>query len=445
MSNIITKIRVRFLSKLDEHTLEVATKSAASIIVKVASMIIGLLISISLGNLIGAEGVGIIGLCNRIIGLLLVLALLGLPQVVVKQVAIAKNKNNYQQIGNVLFTASIINGFLSFLLSIVLIILSPWISNYFFNEPNLTIPLIVTAIVMPAQVFSRIYGSALIGYKKIWQSNLVDQALSALITGSLLLISWLCDVNITVNLVAIYYAVGRIVVTITVGGYWRTLFRFKGVRNFISKKLLKTSIPLLFVSVTLILASSIDTVMLGWLTDVTQVGYYTIALQLALLTSFFLQVANSVLMPKIAALYSSKKLEEMRIMVQKTTHYLIIIGVLMVGVFAVIGKPLLSLWGEDFKQAFSILIILSIGQFFNISSGPIGSILMMCNYEKVLRNITVVSLVLNIVLNYFLIKEFGGNGAAIATTITIGIIMALTSIFVKRKLGFFAFGKTTKK
>lgn len=440
MFRIISEIKARLLSKLDEHTFEVVTKSTASIIVKVASMIIGLLISISLGNLIGADGVGIIGLCNRIIGLLMVLALLGLPQVIVKQVAIAKNEDDYQQIGNVLFTVNIINGLLSFFLSIILIILSPWISNYFFNEPNLIIPLIVTAIVMPAQVFSRNYGSALIGYKKIWQSNLVDQALSALITGSLLLISWLCDINITVNLVAIYFAIGRIIVTITVGGYWRTLFQFRGIRSLISKKLLKTSIPLLFVSVTLILASSIDSVMLGWLTDVTQVGYYTIALQLALLTSFFLQVANSVLMPKIATLYSSKKIDEMRIMVQKTTRYLIVIGVIMVVVFSIIGKPLLSLWGEDFKQAFSILMILSIGQFFNISSGPIGSILIMCNYEKVLRNITLVSLILNIILNYFLIKEFGGNGAAIATAFTIGIMMALTTIFVKRKLGFFVFG-----
>ncbi|MDC1505114.1 oligosaccharide flippase family protein [Winogradskyella sp.] len=428
------------LLKLDNHTLEVVKKSSASIAVKIGGMLIGLVVSISLGYLIGADGVGIIGLSNRIVSLLMVLALLGLPQVIIKKVAIAKNESNFQQIGDVLHTVNIVMGLLSFLLTIILIVLSPWISNYIFNEPSLVIPLIISAIVMPAQVFSRIFGSALVGYKKIWQSNLVDQTLSAVVTGSLLLISWLCDVGITVNLVAVFYAVGRIVVTITVSGYWKTLYQFKGVKNFISKELLKTSIPLLFVSMTLLLASSIDAIMLGWLSNVTEVGYYTIALQLALLTSFFLQVANSVLMPKIAALYSSKKLNEMRIMVQRTTHYLILIGILMVGLFIIIGKPLLGLWGEEFKQAFSILIILSIGQFFNIASGPIGSLLIMCNYEKVLRNITITSLVLNVLLNYFLIKYYGANGAAIATAITIAIIMVLSSFFVKIKLGFFAFG-----
>ena len=441
MANIITKIRAKFFSKLDEHTLEVATKSVASIIVKVLSMVIGLLVSIALGNLIGANGVGIIGLSNKIVSLLMVLTLLGLPQVIIKQVAIAKDENNLGQIGHVLFTVNIVSGLLSIVLSTILILLSPWISNYIFKEPDLAIPLIITVIVMPAQIFSRIFGSALIGYKKIWQSNLVDQALSTFVTGSLLLITWLSQKEITVNLVAIYYAIGRVIVTITVGGYWKTLYQFKGVRTFIPKELLRTSIPLLFVSVTLLLTSSIDTLMLGWMSDVTEVGYYTIALQLALLTSFFLQVTNSVLMPKIAALYASKKLEEMRIMIQRTTHYLIIIGVFTVIVFAIIGRPLLSLWGEEFKQAFSILIILSVGQFFNIASGPIGSILIMCNYEKILRNITIASLVLNVVLNYFLIDEFGAKGAAIATAITIGIIMILSSIIVKIKLGFFTFLK----
>ena len=142
---------------LDVHTLEVVKKSASSISVKIVGMLIGLVISISLGQLIGADGVGIIGLSSRIVSLLMVLALFGLPQVIVKKIAIAKIENTFQKIGDVLHTAKIIMGLLSLLLTITLIILSPWISNYIFNEPSLVIPLIITVIVMPAQVFSRIF------------------------------------------------------------------------------------------------------------------------------------------------------------------------------------------------------------------------------------------------------------------------------------------------
>ncbi|MFT4684418.1 oligosaccharide flippase family protein [Candidatus Marifrigoribacter sp. Uisw_064] len=427
------------ISQLDEHTLEVLYKSISSTVVKVIGMIIGVLVSISLGHLIGAEGLGIIGLSNRITSLILVVALLGMPQVIIKEMAIAKSKNNLERIGNIIYTTSIINGVLSILLSTIFILLSPWIANVVFQESNLTYPLIVFIIIIPIQVFSRIFGSGLIAYKKIWQSNLVDQTLSVAITGLLLLFTWFLKIEITVNLIAIFYAIGRIFTMLTVGGYWSKMYRFNGVRSFIPKELLKTALPLLFVSMTLLLASSIDAIMLGWLSNVTQVGYYTVALQLALLTSFFLQVSNSIMMPKIAALYSAKSLAEMKGMIQKVTSLLIVIGVIAVLGFVLIGRPLLSLWGTEFTNAYSILIILSIGQFFNIASGPVGSILMMCNYEKVLRNITFVSLLLNVILNYLLISNFGANGAAMATAITIAVIMIISSYFIKKKLGYLPF------
>ncbi len=44
-------------SKLDIHTLEVVTKSVSSTIVKIVGMLIGLAVSVSLGNLIGAKGI----------------------------------------------------------------------------------------------------------------------------------------------------------------------------------------------------------------------------------------------------------------------------------------------------------------------------------------------------------------------------------------------------
>ena len=396
-------------------------------------MIIGLLVSIFLGRTIGADGLGVINLSHKIINILIVLGLVGMQQVIIKEVAIAKNKEDFQHIGDVMYTAYWINGGISIILSVSLIVISPWLANSIFKEPRLTFPLMVALLVMTPQIFSRIFSSALVGYRKIWQSNLVDQTLSTTVTGTLLLIAWLIKVHITINLVAIFYAIGRLIVTISIRVYWKSLFRFRGRRRKIRYELFKTSIPLMFVSMTLLLASSIDSIMLGWLSNVKEVGLYSVALQLALLTSFFLQVTNSVLMPKIAALYSEQKLAEI-------TRYLTLLGVLTVGIFIILGKYLLKLWGTEFIEAYTILIILSIGQFFNIASGPVGSILVMCNYEKILRNITIISLVINIILNYLLIGNYGAKGAAIATAFTIAIIMSVSTYFIKKRFGFLPFG-----
>jgi len=98
------------LATLDIHTLEVLRKSSASTVVKVAGMAIGLLVSVFLGRTIGAEGLGIINLSNRVVNILLVIGLLGMRQVIIKEVAIAHNKKNFAHIGNVMHTAYWLNG-----------------------------------------------------------------------------------------------------------------------------------------------------------------------------------------------------------------------------------------------------------------------------------------------------------------------------------------------
>ena len=101
--------RSRF-ALLDEHTLEVIKKSSASIIVKVIGMFVGLGVSVFLGRTIGPDGLGIINLSHRIVNLLIVIGLFGMQQVIIKEVPIAKDKKEYKHIGNVMYSAYLING-----------------------------------------------------------------------------------------------------------------------------------------------------------------------------------------------------------------------------------------------------------------------------------------------------------------------------------------------
>ncbi|HET8573278.1 MAG TPA: flippase [Edaphocola sp.] len=433
---MITKIKKQ-LKKLDVHTLEVVKKSGSATIVKMLGMIAGLLVSVALGRILGADGLGIINLSNQIVTIVLVFCMLGTSQVIIKEIAIARNKEKFLRINDIINSAYILNGLVTVFVSVVLILLAPWIANHFFHNEKMIYPLIVFFIVLTPQIFSRIYSAGLVGYQKIWQSNLVDQTMSISITGVLLLIFYLLNYPITVNLVAVLYAIGRVSVTIFVGIYWQKLKPEKkdnGKRELAIQSLLKTGMPLLLVSAALILSGSIDSIMLGWLRNSKEVGIYTVSFRIATLTIFFLQVTTAAISPKIASLYEAGQIGELRKMVQQVTSILTIIGVLSVVLFIFAGKYILSLWGDEFKVGFSALIILSVGQFFNIASGPVGNILAMTNHEKVLRNITVITLLINVVLNFVLIKMYGIIGASIATTFSTFMNMALCYYYVKLKL-----------
>lgn len=426
----------KIYTKLDDHTIEVIKKSIPSAILKVAGMGLGLIASILMGKLLGPDGLGIINLTIRISNVLIVLGLMGLQHVVIKETSILKSKNEYKKIDDVIFTATIISTFTSISISLILILFAKQITQLVFNDPTLYFPLIIALIALTPQVITRIFSSALAGHKRVWQSMLADQTLTMGIVAIILFIMYILDTKINVINTAVIFAIARTVTTITTITIFNKVHSIKLKAQWIGKRLTKTSLPLLFVTASMVLSTSTDTIMLGWLSDSYEVGIYTVSMRIALLTAFFLQLTNFTLMPKISSLYANNRHEEMRAMVYRITFILTIIGLTTSGLFIIWGKSILSFWGEEFVKGYYLLIILSIGQFFNISTGPVNSLLSMCGYEKTLRNITILSLVLNLLLNYFLIKQFGAIGAAYATSSTIAFSMIISTYFVKQKIGF---------
>ena len=122
---MIKKLRTKIV-KLDEHTLEVLKKSFSSIIVKVLAVVFGLIVSVTLGKTIGAEGLGIISLANQIVAIVVVVGMLGMNNAVLKEVSIGFESKNWQHIANVMHTAIRINLPLVLGISLLLLLLTPF-------------------------------------------------------------------------------------------------------------------------------------------------------------------------------------------------------------------------------------------------------------------------------------------------------------------------------
>ncbi len=433
----IQKKIIKRLDFLDVHTREVIKKSSSSLMVKVLGMLFGLVVSVFLGRTLGTVGLGVINLANKVIFLILSFVLLGFPNLLIKNISISYHERNYDNIFMNLTTAIIVNGGIGVIIIIVLIISSKVLSYSVFEEPRLFYPLIIAAIAMFPQILSRIFSSGLIGIKKIWQSNLVDKTLSMVFIFTGLMLLYLLDIQINIINTAILYGISRLLVTLVVGLYWKKLFN----NHLIGKtkiSLIKSALPFWGVTITNISLASLDTIMLGWLSNSRDVGLYSIAFTLAFLTSFFLQITNSVLAPKIAALYSQKKMKDLTTMVQQVTLGLLLFGIIPFIVFLIFGKEILSLWGNQFTKAYWPLIILSFGQMFNISTGSVTTLLNMCGLEKLHYKITLAFLILFVISNYFMITLFGLIGVAIVTSFITITINFTKMIFVRIHLGFWS-------
>jgi O-antigen/teichoic acid export membrane protein len=426
MNSILIKIKKRL--KLDNHTSEVFRKAVPTTFVKLAGIVLSILVSIFIGRTLGAEGLGVINLSNRIVAILLVVCMFGMRQVLIKEIAIGLNRNDLKRVGDSLRTAYFINVGISVIVSVLLIVLSPWLANNFFKVPELEWVLVLSFIVFPFQVLTRIFSSGLSGYKKIWQASLVDQTLSIFVAFLVLLIYYILNIEITIFNVVLAYVTGRLTTTISLGIYWHTIFSSTLKKEKKTKELIKTAFPIFLVSLTATLYKNIDIIMIGWLCSAKEVGIYTVASRIAILSGFLLNVANSTVAPKFATLYDEDKKMELQKLVQYVTISLFLISLAVLVISIGFGDVILSIWGPEFIGAYLTLVILAVGQFFNVSTGTVGTLLTMTGFEKKLLSVNTSFMVLNIILNFIFITIWGIKGAACAYTISI-IGMNVTRVF----------------
>jgi O-antigen/teichoic acid export membrane protein len=230
---------------------------------------------------------------------------------------------------------------------------------------------------------------------------------------------WLNKVDLTVDIAAIVYAMGRLLVTIGMGLYWKKILFSSDKKVYQFKSLYIKAYPIFITSLSLAILTNSGIILLGVLSDSENVGLFTVAARLADLTIFMLHVANSAVSPKISSLYKQNRMKELETMLQKTTQFLFFIGLVFFITFVFLGEYILAIWGEEFKEAYWILIILCFGQFVNISTGAAGQILTMTGNQKKQRAIALKCLFVVIVLMPIFISLWGSIGAALITTVGI--------------------------
>jgi len=229
-------------------------------------------------------------------------------------------------------------------------------------------------------------------------------------------------------------------ILITVVSEAFTIFELKPQKESISistKQLIKTASPLLFSGLFLYLLNYTNVIMLGMMTDENQVGIYNIAYKIGSVGFLIIVSVSTIITPKMAELYGEGNLSELKKLTHNATRLIAVLSTPIVLLLIVFSKFILSYWGTDVVAGSTTLIIVSVGVLFSAIAGNVDQILNMTENQKILRNITILSFFINLVLSYVLIPSYGIEGAAIASLITNIIINLLCIYFIKKKLGFY--------
>ena len=184
------------------------------------------------------------------------------------------------------------------------------------------------------------------------------------------------------------------------------------------KDILKRSYHFILSGLMVTIYSEMDKIMLGQMLSETAVGYYTAATKVSSMWSFVIMALINSSRPLIIA--SRNKSEELYIKQNKRLYAAIIwIGIAAGLAITLFAKLIIFiLYGQEYLPSVSSLQISAWYTMFAMLGTARGIWIVCEEKSKYVKYYLGVGAIINVVLNYLLIPQFGPGGAAAATLAT---------------------------
>ena len=383
------------------------------------------LFSIMMARWLGPQMLGIYSLGNAITRIGEIFGIMGLDNGVLRYVSREKEKND--NVRNSIYS-SIKMGFISSIfIGLLLYFSSDWIVLNLFNEDKFLSTVIkVYALTLPFTVTTLIASFATQGFKILKYKVFVNQIVNPF---TLLLTMILSYVFFGVNVAILAPTVVSAVI-----GFFLILHYLNGfVDVSVSKvlnakfdnKILRFSLPLMFVSAIGIIMHWTDIIMLGILKDAKDVGLYHPVERTAGLIRMILFAFASIFAPLFSQYFHEKNQTKMLEVFQLSTKWILLTSLPLFIFLILFSNTILMLFGSEFGNNSLALPILTVGIMIQAVFGLGSPSLTMSGFQKYNLINALVALFTNIFLNIMLIPQFGIAGAAMGTTIALFLISLL--------------------
>ena len=415
---------------------ELILRSGTVLVVRGAGAGLGFGFNVALARVLGADGLGVYHLSLTFALIASVVGRIGMDPAMLKFGAPSYAANDGQRLAAVhrigIGTAAGGCG----VVAACTFAAADWLATAVYADPAIAQPLRLMSLALVPFALLNLYGELL----KAGQ----HQALSSFIQGaalpmvSLLLLFLFAGKLTDASGAAAIYAVAT---TLVCGLSWVLWRRTVPPRNSLTtepvkfRTLLATAMPMYGSAIADVVMTFSDVLILGMFATATDVGVYTAAARTALLMRFLLLANSSVAAPRFAALHAANDAEGVARLALRSTLLTTVSSVPLLLIFLVFPEKILALFGPQFEAGAQVLIVLSIGQFVNAMTGPVGYLLNMSGFQRIEGRIAVVGALMTAGLCFALIPVWGVLGAAAANAIATATCNLLRVWFAKSCLG----------
>ncbi len=391
-----------------------------------------------IANLLGATSYGLYSLGLSVLNILVIISLFGLNMTVVKFIPEYNTRKDYEGVRGVVRFSLFFVSCLSLFLGILMFIFSKDLAVLVFKKQDLTIIFKIFSVSLTLKSLLILLTSIFRAFKRLKYSALISDIVQPLSAFIIFLILFYFKFGIYAAVYSFLFSLG---IAFAVG---LLLLNSKiDVKVFNSKarneglKLLKFSIPIVFLYFTIRLLNRTDILIIGYFMQTKSVGIYAFCYRISYLLFLFWFSFNAIFSPVLSSLFTKNKIKEIDIMFKTVSRWVFTLT-LPFAIFLIINADLiLGLFKREYEEGVGVLIIFSIMWLLLSFLGSIGNVLVMAGKREKELYFSIPIVVVNVILNLLLIPVYGLKGAAFATMISIVGFNFLKMIYIKKKFGIY--------
>lgn len=385
--------------------------------IRAAGAGLAFLSSVILARILGSSGYGIYSYGVSVAMVLAVIAKLGLPQLLLREVAAASAREKWSLVRGILVRGEQAVWGGSLLVGVLAVTVIHLVPGW--PEDDQIATVLWAVGLVPVMALGAIRSGALRGLQRV-VLGLIPQAL--LRPGMLIILVSLAYVAAESNVdsalaMGLHVTAGAI--AFFVATWWLIRNLPEGVHRERSTDRLgewsRAAAPFFLLGVVQTVNGQVDILMLGTLRPADELGIYRVALAIGSLVPFFLGAANVVIEPEVSRLYSGEDRTTLqRLITTEARWVLLMTGPIVVLLLVFGGEFLHVVYGGQYEAGYDPLAIIAVGQLANVGMGPVVLVLNMTGHQRESLQGVSLAAVYNVVANAALIPVLGAIGAALA-------------------------------
>jgi O-antigen/teichoic acid export membrane protein len=404
--------------------------------INLVDRIVGIVIGICLARLLGVQSYGIYAFAMAFMGMLMIPARWGQPELLLRETAIAQVDAHAFEPRAFARSSCL---FVIAVCAVAALLSWPVIAYRYAGDAAMRHALYAMILVLPAYVLLDLACYGLRGVRKVvsaaWLLTPIPNALVMVGLGLFFLIDRLA-LDPTNALLLRCAALGLAALPA-----WLLLFRTMppasaDAPRLSFRQLFRMGVPFMLLTASSVLMSRTDIFILGLFHQPVDVGLYNVAFQAATLVDLGLQVSNFITTQEFARYHASGQREALQTFAIHSARITLAIGIGIFAFLALFGRYLLELlFGHEYRSAFAIMIVLALGKCVALLFGEPGFILNMSGNERTTVRIFGATALSNVALCLIAIPIGGPIGAAWASGLSLMVWRLLAWHAVRRKVG----------